>query len=148
MKKVANQLLAHGMWIVDMLLAFWLAFLSRNVLLEILALFYKKGSWSYPRWVVVIDRFYTLIIGLGWLVFMIIVEQYILAGTKKGTLLKRFARVTGLVLLAIFAVDLIQAWLQGIGSSSWLRWLILAAELIIGTGMYTYYKSSATPKTN
>jgi len=148
MKKVANNLLAYGMWIVDMLLAFWFAFLSRNVLLEILALFYQKESWSYPRWVVVIDRFYTLIIGLGWLVFMIVVEQYILAGLKKGNLLKRIARVTGLVLLAIFAVDLIQVWLQGIGSGNWLRWLILAAELIIGIGMYVFYKSAVTPKTN
>jgi len=147
MKKVTDQILAYGMWIVDLLLAFWLAFLSRNVLLEILALFYQKESWSYPRWVVVIDRFYTLMVGLGWLVFMIIVEQYILTGIKKGNLLKRIARVTGLVLLAIFAVDLIQVWLQGIGSNSWLRWLILAAELIIGTGMYVFYKSKATSKT-
>jgi hypothetical protein len=147
MKKVADQILAYGMWIVDLLLAFWLAFLSRNVILEILALFYQKESWSYPRWVVVIDRFYTLMVGLGWLVFMIIVEQYILTGIKKGNLLKRIARVTGLVLLAIFAVDLIQVWLQGIGSSNWLRWLILTVELIIGTGMYVYYKSIAIPKT-
>jgi hypothetical protein len=148
MNKVANQLLAYGMWIVDMVLAFWLAFLSRNVLLEILARFYPEESWSYPRWVVVIDRFYTLIIGLAWLVFMIIVEQYIMTGLKKGNLLKRIARVTGLVLLAIFAVDLSQTWLQGISSGNWLRWLILAAELILGIGMYVYYKSTATPKTN
>ena len=148
MNKVANQILAYGMWIVDMALAFWLAFLSRNVLLEILALFYQKESWSYPRWVVVIDRFYTLVIGLGWLVFMIVVEQYIMTGIKKGNLLLRIARVTGPVLLAIFVVDLVGIWLQGIGSGSWLRWLILAAELTVGIGMYVYYKSTATPKTN
>ena len=148
MKKVVDQILAYGMWIVDMVLAFWLAFLSRNVLLEILAKFYQKESWSYPRWVVVIDRFYTLMVGLGWLVFMIIVEQYILTGIKKGNLLKRIARVTGLVLLAIFAVDLSEVWLQGIGSGNWLRWLILAAELILGIGMYVYYKTTATLKTN
>jgi len=148
MNKVANQILAYGMWIVDMALAFWLAFLSRNVLLEILALFYQKESWSYPRWVVVIDRFYTLVIGLGWLVFMIVVEQYIMTGIKKGNLLLRIARVTGPVLLAIFVVDLVEIWLQGIGSGSWLRWLILAAELTVGIGMYVYYKSTATPKTN
>ena len=147
MKKVANQFLAYGMWIVDLLLAFWLAFLSRNVILEILALFYNKTSWSYPRWVVVIDRVYTLMVGLGWLVFMIVVEHYIMAGVKKGNLLKRFTRVTGLVLLSIFVVDLIMFWLQGIGSGNWLRWLILAAELAIGTGMYVYYKSTATTKT-
>jgi len=148
MNKVTNNLLAYGMWIVDMLLAFWLAFLSRNVLLEILALFYQKESWSYPRWANVIEKFYTLLVGLGWLVFMIVVEQYILAGIKKGNLLKRIARVTGLVLLAIFVVDLISFWLQGIGSAIWLRWLILAAELIIGTGLFVYYKSTTTPKTN
>jgi hypothetical protein len=148
MGKVANQILAYVFWIADLLLAFWLAFLSRNVLLEILAHFYQKGSWSYPRWVVVIDRFYTLIIGLSWLVFMIIVEQYILAGPKKGDLLKRFARITGPMLLAIFAVDLIQVWLLGISSNGWLRWLILGVELTIGLGMYVYYKSRVPSKTN
>jgi hypothetical protein len=147
MKKVTNNVIAYGAWIVNMLLGFWCAFLSRNVLFAILALFSKKESWSYQHWVVVIDRVYIIVIGLAWLVFIILVEQYILAGLKKGNLLKRCARVTGLVLLAIFVVDLALLWLQGTGSYSWSRWLILSAELIIGIGMYIYYKSTATLKT-
>lgn len=148
MKKVTDQILANGMWIVNIALAFWLAFLSRNVLLEVLAHFYPEGSWSYPRWVVVIDRFYTLLVGLAWLVFMIVVQHYIIGGLKKGNLLKRIARVTGLVLLALFVVDLALFWLQGIGGSNWSRWLILAGELIVGAAMYIYYKSPEQPKTS
>jgi len=146
MKKVTNNILAHGMWIVDLVLAFWLAFLSRNVLLETLAKIYQKGSWSYPRWVVVIDRVYTITVGLGWLVFMIVVEEYFRKGIQKGDLLKRFARITGSVLLAIFAVDLILVWLQGIGSNDWLRWLILAAELGIGTALQVWAKTRPVPQ--
>lgn len=145
MKKGVNQILAYILWIIDLALAFWLAFLSRNAVLGLLALFYQKDSWSYPRWVVVIDRAFTLIIGLGWLVFMIVVEHYLMTGVKKGDLLKRFARVTGPVLLATFVVDLLQAWLQGIGGGDWLRWLILAAEVGIGTALMVWAKTQPTP---
>lgn len=146
--KITSNIIFYGGWIVDMLLTFWLAFLSREVLLEIFAKFYKDGSWSYPRWVGVIDRFYTVALGLAWLAFMVIIEEYLRRGIQKGDILKRFARITGPLLLCIFVVDLIMFWLQGIVSGDWLRWLILAAELFIGIGLFVYYKSTSSLKTN
>ena len=54
------------------------------------------------------------------------------AGVASNDLIKRFAKVTGSVLLGIFGVDLILFWLQGVGRGDWLRWFMLAAELGIG----------------
>lgn len=144
--KLTNNILFYAGWIAAMLLAFWLAFLSRDVLLQILALFYEEGSWSYPRWVVVIDRTFTVAVGLAWLVFTVVVEEHYRRGIKKGDLLKRLARVTGLLLVCIFIVDLIMVWLQGISTSDWLRWLILAAELGIGTALLVWGKTRPTPQ--
>jgi len=144
MKKVFNQIIAYGMWIVDLLLALWFALLSRTALLDILALFYKKGQWQYPRQVNVVDKTFTLLLGLGWMALVVIVEEYFRTSIPKGVLLKRIARVTGLLLLAIFGVDLILFWVQGIGSGDWLRWLLLAAELGIGTALLVWVKTRPT----
>jgi hypothetical protein len=89
-----------------------------------------------------------LLLGLGWLTFMIVVIEYYHGGLAKGDLLKRFARVTGPVLLCTFVVDLILVWLQGIGKTGWLSWLLLATELGIGLVMLVYVKSNIPSKNN
>jgi len=143
MKKVTNNVIATGMWIVDLALAFWLFYISRDAFLGILALFYKKGDWEYSKLVSFADKAFMLILGLSWLAFMIIVEEYLRAGVQKNDLLKRFARVTGPVILSIFVVDLILFWLEGISGGNWLRWLILAAELGVGLAIYLFAKKVA-----
>jgi hypothetical protein len=135
MIEVARYAIAYSLWIVDLGLAFWLAYLSRTGLLGILALFYKKGDWHYAQTVNLTDKFIVIILGLGWLTFMIIVEQYFRSGAAEGDVLRRFGKVTGPVLLCIFVVDLILFWIQGIAATAWLRWLILASELGIGLVM-------------
>jgi len=135
MAKMVKYASAYVMWILDLGLAFWLIIISRTVFLGIFALFYKPGAWVYSRRVDLADKVFLLILGLGWLVFMILAESYFRAGALSDDLLKRFARVTGPVLLGIFGVDLILFWLQGVGRGDWLRWLILAAELGIGLAL-------------
>ncbi len=141
MTKILKFLGAYVMWIADLGLALWLAYLGKESLIGILALFYKKGNFAYLNAANFADKFFTIILGLGWLVFMIILEAYFRAGALKGDLLKRFSNVTGPVLLCIFGVDLILFWIQGIGSSDWLRWLILAAELGGGTALLVFVKT-------
>jgi hypothetical protein len=148
MKKVINYAIAYGIWIIDMGLAFWFAYLCRTDLLSILALRYKEGQWQYPRLVTVIDKSFLMLLGLGWLAFIIIVEEYNRPGIQKGDLLKRIARINGPLFIAIFVVDLILFWLQGIGSYDLLRWLILAAELGIGIALLVWSKTRFTPKPN
>ena len=135
MNKVLKFVIAYGMWIVDLGLGLWLIFLSRTVVLDIFALFAKQGGWAYARRVDFADKAFVLILGIGWLVLMIFAESYFRNGAQEGDLLKRVAKVTGSILLAIFGVDLILFWLQGLGASNWLRWLILATEMGIGIAL-------------
>jgi hypothetical protein len=132
MARIINYVGAYVLWLADLGLTFWLLFITRTAFLDIFALFYKEGAWVFSRRVDLVDKFFTIFLGLGWLVFMIVTEGYFRAGILRDDLLIRFARVTGPVLLGIFGVDLILFWLQGGGGGDWLRWLILAAELGLG----------------
>ena len=140
MAKIVKFVSAYLMWAVDLALTFWLIFISRTAFLDIFALSYTGDQSSYAmviyaRRVDFADKLFSILLGLGWLVFMIATEAYFRAGIVREDLFKRFARVTGPVLLGIFVVDLILFWLQGVGGSSLLRWLILAAELGIGIAL-------------
>lgn len=146
MTKIIKYAGAYAMWVVDLGLAFWLVFISRTVYLGIFALFYKQGAWAYSHRVDLADKVFLLILGLGWLVFMIVAEAYFRAGARQDDLLKRFARVTGPVLLSIFGADLILVWLQGVRGGDWLRWFILAAEL--GLGIALLGSARPQPKPN
>lgn len=148
MNKVIKYAIAYGMWIADLGLAIWLFFISRTSLVGILALFYEPGDLAYSHAVDVIEKVISIILGLGWLAFSIVTEDYYRTGALEGNLLKRFARVTGPVLLCIFIVDLMLFWLVGIGGDNWLRWLILAAELGIGIVLVVAGKKKSTNKPN
>jgi hypothetical protein len=50
--------------------------------------------------------------------------------------------------LCIFVADLILFWLQGIGYDDWLRWLILLAELIMGSVLVLYGRRRVRGKGN
>lgn len=146
MTKIVRYAIAYVMWIIDLGLAMWLIFISRTVFLDILALSYGTGSWVYSRRVDLADKFFLLILGLGWLIFMVIVEAHFRAGAQSADLFRRFARVTGPVLLSIFGVDLILFWLQGVNAGNWFRWLILAAELGIGIALFKMGRAHLRPE--
>jgi hypothetical protein len=148
MKKVLNNVIAYGMWIIDMALAFWLCYISRSAYLGIFALSSENRGWSYGKLMGFLDKAFLIVLGLGWLAYMIIVEQYFSPGIQKGDLLKRFCKITGPVLLCLFVVDLILFWLAGIDSGNWLRWLTLAGELGIGLAMLISSKTNTPEKTN
>jgi hypothetical protein len=141
---------AYLMWIADLGLTFWLIFISRTVFLSIFALSYKGGPSFYAQQVYsqrvdFADKLFSIMLGLGWLAFMIAVEAYFRAGAAGDDLFVRFTRVTGPVVLGIFVVDLILFWLQGVGGGDWLRWLILAAELGIGITLLKLARPQSKP---
>jgi hypothetical protein len=146
MKKVLNFAFAYILWIFDIGLALLLFFRSRTLVLDILILFGNPNNWQYSQIINLIDRFLVVILGLGWLVFMIFVEEYFRTGVSRGELLKRFARITAPVLLSLFVVDLILSRLQGIDSGNWLQWLALAVELGAGTGLLVLSKTRFASK--
>ena len=146
MKNAINFVIAYGMWIVDNLLTFWLAFLIRTDFLGVLSLFYKKEQWQYPRQVNFADKVLILLLGLSWIAYVISMEEYFREGVLKENLMKRFSKITGPILLAIFVFDLTLYGLQGFGN--WLRWLILAGELALGISLLATYLtkySTSTP---
>ena len=136
---------AYLLWIADLGLTFWLIFIIRTVYLGIFVLFYKPGAWAYSHRADFADKVFLLSLGIGWLVFMIIVEAYFRAGARGDDLLKRFAKVTGPVLLSIFGVDLILFWLHGVGGGNWLRWFFLAAELGFGIALFVSARPQSKP---
>ena len=146
MAKIIKYVSAYLMWIVDLGLAFWLFVISRTVFLGLFALSYKGGQLVFADRVNFADKIFSILFGLAWLVFMIIVEAYFRSGVSREDLLKRFAKVTGPVLLVIFGVDLILFWMQNGDGSDWLRWLVLAAEL--GIGMILLMWARFQPKPN
>jgi hypothetical protein len=146
MAKIIKYVSAYLMWIVDLGLAFWLFMISRTVFLGIFALSYKGGQLVYAQRVDFADKVFSILLGLAWLIFMIVVEAYFRAGASGDDLLKRFAKVTGPVLLGNFGVDLILFWLQNVGGSGWLRSSVLAAEL--GIGIVLLMLARVQPKPN
>ncbi len=126
---------SYVMWLLDMAIAFWFGFIARMDLTAFLSLFYKEGNLTYGHFVDFADKAFTIALGLGWLVLMIVAEEYFRKGVREGDLRRRFARFTGPLLVCIFAADLILFLLQGTGSGNWSRWLILAAELGIGIAL-------------
>ncbi len=132
MKKVARYLAAYGMWFLNLALTVWIFLNARQVVTGILALFYEPGDIQYAHAVEFADKIISITLGLGWLAFSIITEDYFRKGIDQVDLWKRGARVTGWVLLCMFVVDLALFWLQGTPGGSWTRWLILAAELGFG----------------
>jgi hypothetical protein len=146
MSKVFKYAVAYGMLLVDLGLSAWLFIMSRAVLFTFLALSHEQGDFRHLKRAQVIDHASTVLLGLGWLALFVFAEGYYRAGALEEGLTKRFARVTGPILLCVFVVDLILFWLQGIGGDEWLRWLILLAELIFGSVLVVYGRKRARGK--
>jgi formate hydrogenlyase subunit 3/multisubunit Na+/H+ antiporter MnhD subunit len=98
MKTAIKYIIAYSMWIIDLGLALWLFFISRTALRNLLLLFYKPGNLTYGYRVDFIDKIFSLVVGLGWLLFSIFSEGYFRTGVNKEDLPKRVARVTGALL--------------------------------------------------
>lgn len=139
MTRLFKYLSAYMMWLVNLGLAFWLVLVIRTTYLTIFAAFYKPGGWAYTQRVGFADKAFMLILGVGWLIFMIITEAFFRKGAVQDDLFHRFARVTGPVLLSVFGVDLLLSWLQGGGD--WRHWLILTAEVGLGIILLTFARS-------
>ena len=139
-------MLAYSLWIIDLGLSGWLFYISRTALIGLFAVFYQAGDYQFSKTANLADRVFTLLLGLSWLVFSVITEEAYRTHALKGDLLKKFARFTGPLLLIIFAVDVLLFWLQGIGGDNWVRWLILAIELVAGLGLFVFGRIPSTKK--
>jgi hypothetical protein len=146
MKKAINYVLAYIFWAFDFSLALLLFFRFRTLILDLLLVFGDPTNWAYTQRINAIDRFLVVVLGIGWLIFMIVVEEYFRTGVPEELLLKRFARVTAPVLLILFVNDLLLVILQGVNKAGWLQWLALVVELGAGIGLLAYNKTRLPSK--
>jgi hypothetical protein len=144
-KKGLGYFIAYLMWVVTMALGLWFALISRNGFLDLLARAVQR-SVMYPWQTSFYDKVYSLALGLLWLAFMIVVERYFRRGVEQGDLIRRVAQVVGPELLLIFVADLGLLVLGGVGSTSWLRWVILGGEVVGGVLLLLYARSLRRPK--
>ncbi|MBN1304935.1 MAG: hypothetical protein JXA13_10910 [Anaerolineales bacterium] len=139
MRKISKKILAYSMWVVDLLLAAWLLIISRWALVAFVTpIIIDPTHFLFPKRAEVMDAVYLLLLGIGWVAFMIFSQKYYSVGARKGNLFKRFARITGLLFLCIFIVDSTFFYLQGFTTDSWVRWLIIFVELVLGIILILY----------
>jgi hypothetical protein len=130
MKKILGHITAYLLWILAVALGAWFMLISRSALLGALAL-YAGDSVGRSWQVRFLDKASAIVIGLLWLVAIIIIEEYFRRGVQQQALLERFIKVAGIEFLTIFVADALLLWVQ-MGSESWLRWLTLGGELVLG----------------
>lgn len=138
MRNFFKYVLTYSLWLINFGLAAWLAFITRTVLFAVPSLLFHPGNFQFPNRAQVMDKAFTILLGIGLLTFLVITQEYYLKGARKGDLIERFARITGPIFLGIFMVDSILFYMQGIDSSNWYRLLIILAELVLGILLFIY----------
>ncbi len=135
-----RYILAYLMWVVVMALGIWFIIISRNALLGAFGIYgalYVESAVTRAWLARLYDKVYMILAGLLWLALTVVAEAYFREGVRRHQLLRRFCRIAGIELLLIFVADLLLLWLQA-WSTTWLRWLILGGELIIGIGFVAF----------
>lgn len=145
-----RYILAYLMWVVVMVLGIWFLIISRNALLGAFGIYgaLHVESAVTRAWLArLYDKVYMILAGLLWLALTVVAEAYFREGVQRRKLLRRFCRIAGIELLLIFVADLLLLWLQA-WSATWLRWLILGGEWIIGTGCVAFSRLPPPPRPN
>ncbi len=140
-KQWLQYILAYLMWTLNLLIGIWFILISREFLLGFLGINYVGQNLARAYRVGLLDKVYLVAIGLAWLILMIVMENDFRSSVKKGTLIKRFARIAGPEFLLVFLADVGLLALQGLNSAIWLRWLALLIELGLGAACIWYTRS-------
>ena len=145
MKKIGRYIAAYGLWFVTLLLGLWLFILCRETLTNLLSTYYVGDALNRSYQARFFNQAFPLVIGLGWLLFMVVSEEFMRRSVKDGGMIRQFCRFAGIETLLIFVVDFLLLFSQGFPTSSWLRMLILAFELLIGILLTYLGYSSRSP---
>jgi hypothetical protein len=98
----------------------------------------QSNNFYLIKQMIVVDRVFTVLIWLLWLVMMVVSEESFRRGAQSGGLLKRFARFTGPLLIVIFLADLYLLSVIGFSFADAVRWLILTSEIGLGIFLIWY----------
>ncbi len=134
LKRYAHYAVAYLAWIGSFLLWFWFVVIGRDALGGVLSAYYIQNKLSRRYIAQFSDRVFLIVSAVIWVILVVVVEEYLRRGIKKGDLFRRLGRVFTPILLCIFVADVTNAYLLGFQYLPAIRWLLLALELgsIIG----------------
>lgn len=132
---------AYLFWILLALLGGWLALVGRETMTALFGVYYVGDSITRSWRVRFYDKVYVLGAGLIWLIITTVTEEYFRQGVARNELLRRFARMAWPELALLAVADLTLFLLQG--GYGWLRWLIIAAEVLLGVGFWFIARTPA-----
>jgi hypothetical protein len=145
LKRIWRDLLVYLLWAVVLGLGIWLLLLSRNAVLSLFSVLSTDVTTARQGKLETLDKFYVISAGLAWLALMVLTEFYFRNGARRGDLLYRFARILGVELLLLFVVDGVLLVIMGLGAATWLRWLILVAELALAVACLLFARPAPSP---
>ena len=140
-KRWLRYLAAYIGWAVCIILAVWTLIVWRSAFQAALSIFFIKGSEWRGTQSGFYDKVFLLVIGLLWLYFVIISEQYVKKGAEKQQVVKSLTWLFGLVITITFVGDFFLFLLIGLNPFSWIRLLILVVEGVIGVGLLWFAKN-------
>ncbi|MBN1250184.1 MAG: hypothetical protein JXC32_21145 [Anaerolineae bacterium] len=137
-KHIWGEVLVYVLWAIVLALGIWVLLLSRNAVLSVFSMLDTEATTAREGRRTTLDRFYIIGAGLAWLALMVLSEFYFRNGLRRGQLLQRFARILGIELLLLFIIDAVLLLVIGVSATTWLRWLILGGELVLGVACLTF----------
>jgi hypothetical protein len=144
-KKVLAYFIFYLAWIVVFALGFLFIFRSLNVLN-----FFLQGrllnpgdlnDWLAGKQHIFIEEIYVICIGIALLIAMLVAEEYLRRGVRKGKLILYIAKVFAPMLFLLFLTDLLTLVATGT-TNSILFWLIMLVELGLAFVLFEYGRSA------
>lgn len=100
-------ILTYSLWLVSAALSFWVMIWLRNVILIDLSIIIFRGNpWAFRA----VDKFGIVILGLGWLIFVIATESYfrrLLEGRLSARSVAKLFGVEALILIIVYGGHLL-----------------------------------------
>ncbi|NLG97821.1 MAG: hypothetical protein GX491_10705 [Chloroflexi bacterium] len=143
-----HYLAAYLLWLVSMALslAFLLMGRSSFPILITAALDTPKFQTGYTA--IMVDRAFTVLAGIYWLVLMVYAENDFRSSVKKGRLWYRAARLIGFQLILVFVANLALTLTNGSPFNQWVQYLLLLVEIALGILLVIYsYRWKPKPAT-
>ncbi|MEZ4709144.1 MAG: hypothetical protein R3A44_18195 [Caldilineaceae bacterium] len=94
--KLAHTTACYAAWIASSAVGLWLVLHLRINLIDI-GMWLEASPWIFGA----VDKFGTILLGLGWLIAVFLAEMYLRGGLNAGQLYRRIGRVV--VLEAVVA---------------------------------------------
>ena len=94
--RVADTIAHYLTWIISSAVGLWLVLHLRINLIDI-GMWLEVSPWIFGA----IDKFGTILLGLGWLIAVFLSEMYLRSGLNAGTLYGRIGRIVALETIVV-----------------------------------------------